>query len=185
MLVGKFERDLPGRCSSFVWKTLSLHRQPNEMLCIMISLRQALDDEEKVVIKGFFSFLLFLCLWHSVLRNDTTNIPVPFKCKFYPEMPAAAMRPILRIHHAIRRRLFERWIALSTSQGHLSRWGTIMLMPLPGRGAGGGGTPGNSWWGRASRFFKSWPYFRPKNVIFYTRFQTRPLKSIPVFRPGP
>ena len=28
------------------------------------------------------------------------------------------------------------------------------------------------------------PYFRPKNVIFHTRFQTRPLKSIPVFRPG-
>jgi len=27
-------------------------------------------------------------------------------------------------------------------------------------------------------------YFRPKNVIFHTRFQTRPLKSIPVFRPG-
>ena len=25
--------------------------------------------------------------------------------------------------------------------------------------------------------------FRPKNVIFHTRFQTRPLKSIPVFRP--
>ena len=27
-------------------------------------------------------------------------------------------------------------------------------------------------------------YFRPKNVIFHTRFQTRPLKSIPVFRLG-
>ena len=27
-------------------------------------------------------------------------------------------------------------------------------------------------------------YFRPKNVIFHTRFQTRSLKSIPVFRPG-
>ena len=25
--------------------------------------------------------------------------------------------------------------------------------------------------------------FRPKNVTFHTRFQTRPLKSIPVFRP--
>ena len=24
----------------------------------------------------------------------------------------------------------------------------------------------------------------PKNVLFHTRFQTRPLKSIPVFRPG-
>ena len=48
----------------------------------------------------------------------------------------------------------------------------------------GGGTPGNSWWGCAARFSKSWPDFRPKNVIFQTRFQTRPLNSIPVFRPG-
>ena len=47
-----------------------------------------------------------------------------------------------------------------------------------------GGTPGNSWRGCAARFSKSWTYFRPKNVIFQTRFQTRPLKSIPVFRPG-
>ena len=31
---------------------------------------------------------------------------------------------------------------------------------------------------------KTWPDFRPKNVIFHTGFQTRPLKSIPVFRPG-
>ena len=44
----------------------------------------------------------------------------------------------------------------------------------------------NSRWGCAAKFFKSWPDFRPKNVIFYTGFQTiyRPLKSIPVFRPG-
>ena len=46
------------------------------------------------------------------------------------------------------------------------------------------GTPGNSWWGGACRFSKSSPDFRPKNVPFRTRFQTRPLKSIPVFRPG-
>ena len=30
------------------------------------------------------------------------------------------------------------------------------------RGAGGGRTPGNSWWRCAARFFKSWPYFKPK-----------------------
>ena len=36
-------------------------------------------------------------------------------------------------------------------------------------------TPGNSWWGYAARFSKSWPYFRTKNVIFHTRFQTWPL----------
>ena len=49
---------------------------------------------------------------------------------------------------------------------------------------GGGGTPGNSWWGCAARFSKSWPYFRPKHAISHACFQTRPLKSIPVFRPG-
>ena len=50
------------------------------------------------------------------------------------------------------------------------------------RGAGGD----YSWkflGGCAVRFFKSRPDFRPKNVIFHTRFQTRPLKSIPVFGP--
>ena len=47
-----------------------------------------------------------------------------------------------------------------------------------------GGTPGKPWWGYAARSSKSGHYFRPKNVIFVTRFQTWPLKSIPVFRPG-
>ena len=46
------------------------------------------------------------------------------------------------------------------------------------------GTPRNSLCKCVARFSKSWPYFRPKNVIFHTRFQTRPLKFIPVFRPG-
>ena len=48
---------------------------------------------------------------------------------------------------------------------------------------GEGDTPGNSWRRCAAHFPKSWPDFRPKNVIFRTRFQTRPLKSILVFRP--
>ena len=43
--------------------------------------------------------------------------------------------------------------------------------------------PGNSWWGCAARFSKSWIYFRPKHVIFYTRFQTWPLNSIPILGP--
>ena len=47
---------------------------------------------------------------------------------------------------------------------------------------GGGGTHRNSWCGCAARFSKSWPYFRQKNVIFHTRSQTRPLKSILVSR---
>ena len=44
----------------------------------------------------------------------------------------------------------------------------------------GGGVPPRC----AARFSKSWPDFRPKNVIFYPLFHTRSLKSIPVFRPG-
>ena len=43
----------------------------------------------------------------------------------------------------------------------------------------------NSWWRCAAWFSKSWPYFRPKNVIFHTCFQTRlALKSVPIFRLG-
>ena len=41
----------------------------------------------------------------------------------------------------------------------------------------GGGTPGNSWWGCAARLSKSWPYLRPKNVIFHARFQTWPFRN--------
>ena len=47
-----------------------------------------------------------------------------------------------------------------------------------------GHAPGNSRWECAARFFKSWPDFRPKNAIFHTRFQTRTLKSMPIFKPG-
>ena len=59
----------------------------------------------------------------------------------------------------------------------------IQLNPQEAGGEGAG-IPGNSWWGRAARFSKSWPHFRPKYVIFYTRFQTWPLKCILVFRPA-
>ena len=41
----------------------------------------------------------------------------------------------------------------------------------------GGGTPGNSWLWCATRSSKSWPYFRPKNVIFHTRVQTSPISN--------
>ena len=64
-------------------------------------------------------------------------------------------------------------------------WSRIayVLGQFPTRG-GDGGTPGNSWWGCAAQFLKFWSNFRPKSVIFQTHFQTRPLKSIPVSRPG-
>ena len=35
-----------------------------------------------------------------------------------------------------------------------------------------GGSPGNSWRWSVALFSKSWPYFRPKNVIFHDRFET-------------
>ena len=41
-----------------------------------------------------------------------------------------------------------------------------------------GVTPGNSWWGCATQFSKSWPYFRPKKCHFHTRFQTWHLKKL-------
>ena len=63
-------------------------------------------------------------------------------------------------------------------------WTAAQHNSMEGPGGGGGGTPGNSWWGCAAQFSKSWPYFRPKDVISHTRFQTRPLKSMPVFRTG-
>ena len=55
--------------------------------------------------------------------------------------------------------------------------------PVPGwltrLGGGGGGGGGGGWY--SSEFLV--PNFRPKYSIFHTRFQTWPLKSIPVFRP--
>ena len=53
------------------------------------------------------------------------------------------------------------------------KFGLNPVNPPPPPGVGGG----NSWWGFSS-------YSDQKNVIFHTRLQTRPLKSIPVFRPG-
>ena len=53
---------------------------------------------------------------------------------------------------------------------HLTIAITHLLLP-----PGGESTTGNSWWGCAARFSKSWPYFRPKNVIYHTRFLTWPL----------
>ena len=38
-------------------------------------------------------------------------------------------------------------------------------------------TPGSSCWGCAARLSNSLLYFRPKNVIFHTRFQTWPPRN--------
>ena len=59
----------------------------------------------------------------------------------------------------------------------MSTWVIILFWcPLEDGGhearGGGKGTPGNSWWGCATQFSKSWPYFRPKNEIFHTGYQT-------------
>ena len=61
-------------------------------------------------------------------------------------------------------------------------YSTNVKLTNPG---GGRGTPGNSRWGCTAGFSKSWPYFRPKNVTFQTRFHTWPLKFLPcILRPG-
>ena len=65
------------------------------------------------------------------------------------------------------------------AQGNTEEYLSYLLL----HGTVSSGTPRNIWWGCAARFSKSWPYFRPKNVIFPIRFQIWPLKSIPVFRP--
>ena len=46
------------------------------------------------------------------------------------------------------------------------------------------GTPGNSWWGCAARFFKPWPDVRPKNVIFRPVFKPDLKIHTSFFRPG-
>ena len=45
---------------------------------------------------------------------------------------------------------------------------------IPRWGGGRVGSPQDSWRGRAARFSKSCPYFRPKHAIFHTRVQTWP-----------
>ena len=52
--------------------------------------------------------------------------------------------------------------------------------PNVGPGAGGGGYS----WEFLVGVCRPVLQIRPKNVIFHTRFQTRPLKSIPVFTTG-
>ena len=56
-----------------------------------------------------------------------------------------------------------------TATTHSDRW--LQLISIGGWGV----TPGNSLWGCQARFPLSWPYFRPKNVIFHTCFETWPL----------
>ena len=50
--------------------------------------------------------------------------------------------------------------------------------------AAGGGTPGNSWWGCVAGSLNPDLISDQRLVIFHICFQTRPLKSIPAFRPG-
>ena len=83
---------------------------------------------------------------------------------------------------------------LKKTSGHMQWSGGIMthslfdfhLFDFAFPSPGGGGTPGNSWWGCAARFSKSWPLFQTKKCNFphpfsdqtskiHTRFQTWPL----------
>ena len=63
-----------------------------------------------------------------------------------------------------------------------SLWEEVLVKEVGGvlisRPRSPGGPVRNSWWGCAARFSKSWPYFRPKNVIFHTHSQTWPLRIV-------
>ena len=72
------------------------------------------------------------------------------------------------------------WLIACGTEVALNKAGFLPSFPLFSPG-GGGATPGNSWWGCAARSFKSWPYLWPKNIIFHTRFQTRPEIMLSVF----
>ena len=74
--------------------------------------------------------------------------------------------------------IFRQETKMSIAPKH-DYWREIILLSEPGNDScwtldpegGKGGTPGISWWGCAARVFKSWPNFRPKNVIFHIRFK--------------
>ena len=59
------------------------------------------------------------------------------------------------------------YVRLDGERNKAKKWTTLMKSP--------GVTPVNSWWGCAVRSPNPWPYFKRKNVIFHTRFQTWPL----------
>ena len=83
---------------------------------------------------------------------------------------------LLRVYQRVHGYTSSSWII--TEMNHPT-WFTPCSWPLKG------GTPGNLWWGCATQFSKSWPYFRPKNVIFHTRLLTRSLKSRPILAGWP
>ena len=65
-------------------------------------------------------------------------------------------------------------LSMTREKVKIRTWfGISITLIISARGGGGEGTPGNSWWGCAARFSKSWPDFRPKMLF-----------SVPVFRPG-
>ena len=77
--------------------------------------------------------------------------------------------------------LLHLWLQKVRSRGeeYPSSTGPSIFLDNSGRGRSlfsqgmGGDTPGNSWWGCASLFSKSWPFCRPKNVIFRTSFRQK------------
>ena len=74
--------------------------------------------------------------------------------------------PLAKIFQA-----FRTWILLhSPSLG-------LLANPIAAPPGGGGRTPGNSWWGYAARFSKSWPYFRPKKCNFPYPFSDLALRQ--------
>ena len=128
------------------------------------------------------SVLSSIDMWQSHVHPDPSSPWSLYSSHLYKKQQATYNNPSVsvknelqclmsdcKLHaHVIRNTYKGKWFWQACTQG----------------GGGGGGTPGNSWWGYATQLSKSWPYFRPKIVIFHTCFQTSPLKSIPIFRPG-
>ena len=105
----------------------------------------------------------------EINSNETAPETSSFCVKLFQEMGAEVSIFDTNIVHRVSRRgcvtlftIFLKSSQVSSQQLHMGR---------------GGGW--YSWWGYAARFTKSRPYFDQKNAIFYTRSQTRLLKSKP------
>ena len=125
---------------------------------------------------AIFTFSVFT-LWHIALvlyskRKSSITAPAPLTTKLISKQARLnATKSVLVLNmRAGRLRECSHVFQFFYYRSVGIREQSFCLLDFPGEGV--------------LLFSKPWPVFRPKHVIFHTRFQTRPLKSIPVFRPG-